>query len=112
MKGGTRMKIDYKALRKINPEAARMAVLEYFKTNGGKVTDCAPVSLVFKDRLSTTLSPRTRKVIFATGQKLPRPVPLKPLLLLRIRCLKLRTKPTWGPKDSPFTLLSTKTLLL
>jgi transposase len=35
--------IDYKALRKINPEAARMAVLEYRKTNGGNIADAARV---------------------------------------------------------------------
>lgn len=37
------MKIDYKALRKINPEAARMVVLEYLKAYGGNIADCARV---------------------------------------------------------------------
>lgn len=36
---GTR--IDYKTLRKINPEAARQAVLEYLQSNGGNVSDAA-----------------------------------------------------------------------
>lgn len=35
--------IDYKRLRKINPEAARTAVLEYLKSNGNNVSDCAKV---------------------------------------------------------------------
>jgi len=35
METGTR--IDYKTLRKINPEAARIAVLEYLKTNRGNI---------------------------------------------------------------------------
>ena len=35
--------INYKRLRKINPEAARTAVLEYLKSNGGNVSDCAKV---------------------------------------------------------------------
>jgi len=29
--------IDYKTLKKINPEAARIAVLEYLKTNRGDI---------------------------------------------------------------------------
>jgi transposase len=39
MNPGTR--IDYKTLRKINPEAARQAVLEYLESNGGIVADAA-----------------------------------------------------------------------
>jgi len=39
METGTR--IDYKTLRKINPEAARIAVLEYLKTNGGNIASAA-----------------------------------------------------------------------
>jgi len=34
-------KIDYKKLRSINPEAARVAVLEYLYSNGRNVADCA-----------------------------------------------------------------------
>ena len=36
-------RIDYKALRNINPEAARLAVLEYLNTNGRNVADTARV---------------------------------------------------------------------
>jgi len=36
-------RIDYKILRKINPEAARQAVLEYLKTNGRNIADAARV---------------------------------------------------------------------
>ena len=35
--------IDYKKLRTINPETARLAVLEYLKTNKGNIADCAKV---------------------------------------------------------------------
>ncbi len=34
-------KIDYKKLRSINPEAARVAVLEYLYSNGRNIADCA-----------------------------------------------------------------------
>ena len=40
MKPGPR--IDYKALRKVNPETARLAVLQYLKANGRNVSDAAP----------------------------------------------------------------------
>jgi len=36
-------KIDYKQLRKINPEAARRAVIEYLKTNGHNISQTALV---------------------------------------------------------------------
>lgn len=35
------MKIDYKKLRQLNPETARLAVLEYLSSNGGNISDCA-----------------------------------------------------------------------
>lgn len=36
-----KIRIDYKRLRKINPEAARTAVLDYLQSNGGNIADCA-----------------------------------------------------------------------
>lgn len=36
-------RIDYKKLRMINPEAARRAVLEYLKSNGGNISQGAQV---------------------------------------------------------------------
>jgi transposase-like protein len=33
--------INYKTLRKINPEAARLAVIEYLSTNKGNISDAA-----------------------------------------------------------------------
>ena len=35
------IRIDYKTLRKINPETARLAVLEYLKTNGRNIANAA-----------------------------------------------------------------------
>ena len=39
MSPGTR--IEYRVLREVNPEAARLAVLEYLRTNGGNKSDAA-----------------------------------------------------------------------
>ncbi len=38
--------IDYKTLRKISPETARTAVLEYLKSNGGNIAETARVFAV------------------------------------------------------------------
>jgi transposase len=38
-----RERIDYKQLRKVNPEAARFAVLEYLKTNDHNISQAARV---------------------------------------------------------------------
>ena len=37
------VKIDYKKLRQTSPETARMAVIEYLSSNGGKVSECSRV---------------------------------------------------------------------
>lgn len=37
------VRIDYKTLRRVNPQAARQAVLEYLKTNRGNIADAARV---------------------------------------------------------------------
>ncbi len=36
-------KIDYKQLRKVNPEAARLALPEYLRTNGHNISQAASV---------------------------------------------------------------------
>ena len=38
-----RGRIDYKQLRKVNPETARLAVLEYLKSNRHNISDAARV---------------------------------------------------------------------
>ena len=52
-------KINYKVLRKINPEAARLAVIEYLKTNKGN----KPESLGYKELWSMTSSKRRKRGI-------------------------------------------------
>ena len=66
MSPGTR--IEYRALREVNPEAARLAVLEYLKTNGGNKADAArafgitrPVVYdILKKKAEGNLSDRSR----------------------------------------------------
>jgi len=47
-----RGKIDYKQLRRINPEAARRAVLEYLKTNNHNMAEFIPFRPVFQKLLN------------------------------------------------------------
>jgi hypothetical protein len=49
----TTAKINYKTLRKINPEAARLTVIEYLSTNKGNISDAASVSSTLKCRIET-----------------------------------------------------------
>jgi hypothetical protein len=58
LKGG---KINYKVLRRINPEAARLAVIEYLKTNKGNLRQ--PESLGYKEPWSMTSSKRRKRGI-------------------------------------------------
>ncbi len=37
------VKINYKKIRKVNPEAARIAVLEYLSSNEKNISDCSKV---------------------------------------------------------------------
>jgi len=39
----SQVRIDYKRLRRSNPETARIAVLEYLSSNGGNISDCSEV---------------------------------------------------------------------
>ena len=55
-------KIDYKQLRKINPEAARRAVLQYLKSNGHNVSQTALVFGINRTVVYDILRKR-RKVI-------------------------------------------------
>ena len=51
------VRIDYKALRAVNPEAARLAVLEYLDSSGGKVSETARTFRI------------TRPVVYAIQRK-------------------------------------------
>jgi hypothetical protein len=60
-------RIDYKTLRQINPEAARKAVLEYLKTNGGNKAEAARVF-----RVNRTVVYKQEKEIFKIGPRHPK----------------------------------------
>jgi hypothetical protein len=56
-------KINYKVLRKINPEAARLAVIEYLKTNKGNISKAAWSEHLRLDTLSLTYHAFPRAIL-------------------------------------------------
>ena len=52
--------IDYEQLRRINPEAARQAVLDYLESTGGNISQTAKHAIQYKGELFITLD-STRK---------------------------------------------------
>ncbi len=95
MKTGAR--IDYKALRKINPEAARKAVLEYLNTNHHNIADAASVfginrSVVYdilKKEKEGDLKDRSRR---------PKNSPHKTPGEIEDRVIEVKNKTRLGPK--------------
>ena len=95
MSPGTR--IDYKTLRKVSPETARLAVLAYLGTNGGNVSDAARTFGI------------TRPVIYDIQRKeaegdltdrsrAPRRQPTKTPVEIEDRVVEAKNKTRLGPK--------------
>ena len=75
-------RIEYKALRKVSPETARLAVLEYLKTNRGNISDAARV---FGINRSVWYNPASVVSVccFRPAARLWGGGPLRPLLSVR-----------------------------
>ena len=91
------MKIDYKALRKINPEAARMAVLEYLKTSGGKVTDCARVFGIQRPVVYDIIA-KNKEGNLCDRSKAPKTCPTQTSATVEDKVLEVKNKTHLGPK--------------
>lgn len=93
----TGARIDYKTLRKINPETARIAVLEYLKTNRGNIAGTArafginrPVVYdILKKQKEGDLKDRSRR---------PRNSPNKTPGEIEDQVIKSKNKTRLGPK--------------
>jgi len=89
--------INYKALRKVNPEAARLAVLEYLKTNAGNIADAARVFGINRPVVYDILSKQ------ATGDlrdrsRVPNRQPNKTPARVEQQVIDVRNKTRMGPK--------------
>ena len=95
MSPGTR--IDYKTLRRINPEAARKAVLEYLKTNGGNKADVARVFGVNRTVVYDILK-KAAEGDLQDRSKTPKHQPNKTPLAVEQEVIALRNKTRLGPQ--------------
>jgi len=90
-------RIDYKALRKVSPETARLAVLEYLKTSGGNIAHAARVFGINRPVVYDILSKQ------ATGDlrdrsRVPKRQPNKTPAAVEQRVIDARNLTRMGPK--------------
>ena len=90
-------RINYKALRKVNPEAARLAVLEYLKTSDGNISEAAQVFGINRCVVYDILSKQ------ATGDlrdrsRIPKRQPNKTPAKVEQQVVDLRNKTRMGPR--------------
>ena len=90
-------RIDYKTLRQINPEAARKAVLEYLKTNGGNKADAAKVFGVNRTVVYDILK-KAGEGDLRDRPKTPKHQPNKTPLEVEQKVIAVRNKTRLGPQ--------------
>jgi len=90
-------RIDYKTLRQINPEAARKAVLEYLKTNGGNKAEAARVFGVNRTVVYDILK-KAREGDLQDRPKIPKHQPNKTPLEVEQKVIDARNKTRMGPQ--------------
>ena len=95
MLAGTR--IDYKALRKINPKAARVAVLEYLRTNGSNITDCARIFGINRSVVYDILR-KQKEGDLKDRLKTPKHQPRRTPPEIEIKVIEAKNKTHLGPK--------------
>jgi transposase len=91
------IRIDYKTLREVNPEAARKAVLEYLKTNGGNKAEAARVfginrTVVYdilKKEAEGDLSDRAKTPIYQPNKTAPE---------IEAKVIEARNQTRMGPR--------------
>lgn len=95
MKSGTH--IDYKMLRKISPETARLAVLEYLKSNGNNISDAAAVFNIQRRIVYKALK-KEKEGNLSDSKRTPINQPRKTKSVLEDRVIEAKNKTRLGPK--------------
>jgi len=89
--------IDYKMLRKISPETARAAVLEYLNSNGGNITDCAYVFGINRPIVYKTIRKRNEGNL-RDSSRTPLHQPKKTPSSIEVCVIDAKNKTRLGPK--------------
>ena len=95
MRSGTR--IDYKMLRKINPEAARLAVLELLDSNGNNISDCAKIFGITRPIVYKAIKKRQEGNL-SDSSCAPHTQPRKTPEALEDKVITTKNKTRLGPK--------------
>lgn len=90
-------RIDYKALRDVNPEAARLAVLEYLKTNGHNMSDAARVFGITRSVVYDILKKQAEGDL-KDRSRVPKHQPNKTPAETQQKVIEAKNKTRLGPK--------------
>jgi transposase len=102
-------RIEYKVLREINPEAARQAVLEYLKTNGGNKVDAARVFGINRSVVYDILKKASEDDL-QDRPKTPKHQPNKTAHAIEKKVIAARNKTYMGPQRLSLYLLKYQAL--
>lgn len=89
--------ISYKLLRKINPQAARLAVLEYLKTNERNIADCAGIFEINRGVIYDILK-KAKEGNLNDRSKRPHSQPGKTSETIEQKVIEIKNKTRYGPK--------------
>lgn len=90
-------RIDYKEIRKINPEAARLAVLEYLKTNDHNISEAAGVFGINRPVVYDILK-KEQQGDLKDRSKTPRTQPNKTPQKIEDKVIEAKNRTRLGPK--------------
>jgi len=90
-------KIDYKQLRKINPEAARMAVLEYLKNNNHNISEAASIFGINRPVVYDIIK-KEREGDLKDRSKVPKHQPRRTSMAIEDKVIEVKNRTRLGPE--------------
>ena len=90
-------KIDYKQLRKINPEAARRAVLEYLKTNNHNISEAASIFGINRPVVYDIIK-KEKEGDLRDRAKVPKHQPRRTPMAIEDKVIEVKNRTRLGPE--------------